>query len=173
LSTQEENLAQRVFSATLPPWNHIGITDSLGFGDRPWTSSDSNDAQLTGPLMGPFWINVGPECYADCTVSIATSVGLPNAVFIHEMTHVWQYHHRYFVKFSSIWAQTLGDGYGYTIGQAWNDYNVEQQAKIVEHWYRGGMNAGDDRFHYVDKVVRRGGGPGASKSLADLKAWTP
>jgi hypothetical protein len=43
----------------------------------------------------------------------------------------------------------------------------------VEDWYKGGMSGDGDLFPYVQKVVRMGGGPGASKTLAELKAWTP
>jgi hypothetical protein len=77
------------------------------------------------------------------------------------------------VKLSSIWAQTLGDGYTVTAGKAWNDYNVEQQATIVENWYAGGVHLGADEYPYIEKVVRKGGGAGSSKTLTDLKAWTP
>jgi hypothetical protein len=72
-----------------------------------------------------------------------------------------------------MWGQSFGDGYGYTLGSSWDDYNVEQQASLVEQWYDAGMDPADDRFQYVDKVVRRNGGAGASKTLAELKAWAP
>jgi hypothetical protein len=58
----------------------------------------------------------------------------------------------------SIWANTAGVGYEYTIGSddAWNDYNVEQQAHLVEDWFDGGMSTTDDRFVFIEKIIRAG-----------------
>jgi hypothetical protein len=55
-------------------------------------------------------------------------------VLIHELTHVWQYYHGYAVIRGSVWANTLGKGYDYTVenSDAWDDFNVEQQAQMVE-----------------------------------------
>jgi hypothetical protein len=79
-------------------------------------------------------------------------------IFIHEMTHVWQYYHGYWVVLRSLWANTLGAGYNYTIGalDAWDDYNVEQQAQLVEDWFSGGMSTTDDRFVFIEKIIRAG-----------------
>ena len=90
-------------------------------------------------------------------------------MFIHEMTHIWQYGRHYFVKLSSAWGQTVGDGYAYTPGDSWDDYNVEQQAEIVSRWYAGGMSTGIPEFQYVEKVVRRRGA-NHSLTLAGLNA---
>ncbi len=160
LSSAEQTLVTSVFGPTLPPWKHILIDAGLGLGDRPYT--------LDGP-PGFYTLHVGPFCYPDCSIKATWGrFGRVDTLFVHEMTHVWQYGKGYNVKLSSIWAQTLGDGYGFTPGKAWNDYNVEQQASIVAKWYDGGMSASATAFPYIDKVVRRGGGAGASKTLADL-----
>jgi hypothetical protein len=164
LSTAEQNLATSVFGGTLPPWSKILLNPGLGLGDRPWTDNPA----------GLYSLTIGPVCYPDCTSkAVWGRFGRIDAVFIHEMTHVWQYFHDYNVKLSSVWGQSFGDGYDVVLGKAWNDYNVEQEAIIVENWYVGGMTGGADEFQYVEKVVRRGGEPGASKTLAELKAWTP
>jgi hypothetical protein len=164
LSAPEQALAVSVFGTTLPPWDKIILDDGLGLGDCPWTDNP----------MGVYAIAIGPTAYPDCTSrSIWTGFGRIDAVFIHEMTHVWQYFHGYNVKLSSVWGQTFGDGYDVVLGQSWSDYNVEQEATIVENWYNDGMIGSDDGYQYVQKVVRRGGGAGASKTLAQLKAWTP
>ena len=55
------------------------------------------------------------------------------ALFIHEMTHVWQSHTRgswYLVLRRHPWCR-----YDYAIKPGWrfNDYGIEQQAMIVQH----------------------------------------
>jgi hypothetical protein len=87
--------------------------------------------------------------------------------FIHELTHVWQgYHGRlgwgYMV--ASMFAQghaivTRGDrdrAYDYEPGAAWRSYNVEQQALLVQDWFRRGMKTDDDRYVYIAGHIRAG-----------------
>ncbi len=160
LSTAEQALATQVFGPTLPPWDRILIDDGLGLQDRPYT--------LDGP-PGLCMIHIGSTAYPDCTSrSVWSGFGRIDVLFIHEMTHVWQYGKGYNVKLSSIWAQSGGSGYTFAPGKSWDDYNVEQQAKIVGDWYAAGMSPGAPEFQYVAKVVRRHG-RNSSKSLADLK----
>jgi len=160
LSPDEQALVLRVFGPTLPPWRVIFIDDGLGLGDRPYT--------LDGP-PGMYMIHIGPVAYPDCTSKAVWKGEQIDATFIHEMTHVWQYGKGYNVKLSSLWAQSFGEGYGYAPGQAWDDYNVEQQASIVETWYLGGMSTTADEFPYIAKVIRRGG-LNKSSTLAQLRA---
>ena len=165
LSSAEQTLVLSVFGPTLPAWKGILLDDGLGLHDAPWTDN---------PMGNVYTIAIGPVCYPNCTSKkVWTGWGRIDTVFIHEMTHVWQYFHGSYVKLSSIWAQTLGDGYTVTAGKAWNDFNVEQQATIVENWYAGGMHLDADEYPYIEKVVRKNGGAGSSKTLTDLKAWTP
>lgn len=160
LSAAEQALAISVFGRTLPPWDRILIDNGLGFHDAPYT--------LDGP-PGLYVIHIGPVAYPDCTSKATwTPFGRIDAVFVHEMTHVWQYGKGYNVKLSSIWAQTAGQGYTYVRGKSWDDYNVEQQASIVEDWYESGMSSASPEFPYIDKVVRKGGGPNSSKPLIRL-----
>ena len=160
LSPDERALATRVFGPTLPPWGRILVDDGLGFHDAPYT--------LDGP-PGFYVIHIGPKAYPDCTsTALLPGFGRIDAIFIHEMTHVWQYGKGYNVKLSSMWAQTAGEGYGYVSGKPWDDYNVEQQAAIVEDWYTGGMSPKAAEFPYIDKVIRTGGGGNSSKPLVNL-----
>jgi hypothetical protein len=162
LSSDEQKLVNSVFGSTLPPWSNIFIDDGLGIYDAPYT--------LDGPA-GTCMIHIGPVGYPDCTSkAMLGTFGTIDAVFIHEMTHVWQYAKGDNVKTESLWAQTAGAGYSYVLGKAWDDYNVEQQASIVENWYAAGMSVTGPEFPYIDKVVRKGGGPNISKPLAALKA---
>jgi hypothetical protein len=159
LSDPERALASVVFGTTLPSWDRILLDDGLGIGDRPYT--------LDGPGF-LVMIHIGPVAYPDCTSTAVWQFQRIDATFIHEMTHVWQYDKGYMVKLSSLWAQGPGSGYSYSTGQSWDDYNVEQQASLVEHWYAAGMSTRDDEFQYVDKVVRKGGA-NSFKTLAELK----
>ncbi len=123
------------------------ITDGLGYADRPYTLD-----------RGFFYeLNLGPEVYPNA-VDKTKKYGLEtyDVLFIHEMTHVWQYFHGYNVILSSMWANSLGDGYECEPGKPWDAYNVEQQATLVEKWYEKGMAAGDPRYVYITKIIRRG-----------------
>ena len=161
LSPPEQALATSVFGATLPPWDRIRIDDGLGLEDRPYT--------LDGPV-GLYTLHIGSTAYPNLTSrTVWSGFGRIDALFIHEMTHVWQYDKGYNVKLSSIWAQTGGSGYTGAPGKSWDDYNVEQQADIVENWYGLGMNPAAAEFAYIAKVVRRRGA-NSSKTLAELKS---
>jgi hypothetical protein len=76
-------------------------------------------------------------------------------LLIHELTHVWQGEHslwEWSFVIRSGWCQvSKGDAaYDYDAtalhDSKWGDFNVEQQAQIVEHWYTNGRLVGDPRF---------------------------
>jgi hypothetical protein len=150
LTPAEQTLASSVFGTTLPAWNRVLIADGLGLGDAPWTDNPA----------GNFKINMGPTGYPDATSSSALttpggSFGRICDTFIHEMTHVWQYFHGNYVKLSSVGSYFAG-GYAYTLGSPWDSYNVEQQAKIVEHWFKRGMSTTDAAYTYITGNIRAG-----------------
>ena len=163
LSHNEKTLAISVFGPSLPHWNRIRVDDGLGLGNRCYT--------LDAP-PGYYMIHIGPIGYPDCTSKrFIPHQGPTNTVFIHEMTHVWQYAKGDNVKLSSLWAQaTEDDAYKYVVGDAWNDYNSEQQGDIVKRWFAGGMSKSMPEFQYIEKVVRKRGGANASLKLAELNA---
>lgn len=87
--------------------------------------------------------------------------------FIHELTHVWQGYHSTFgweYMVNSMIAQghaLLTEGnrnraYDYSPGEPWDDYNVEQQALLVQDWYRNGMREDDERYTYIVNHIRAG-----------------
>ena len=153
LNTNEKDLARQVFRNSLPSWWKIFLTDGLG----PLPTFDN---PFTEEVKGTYMIHVGPEVYPDAMVNASFgSFGTYKEILVHEMTHVWQYYHGYHVVLRSLWANTVGAGYSYTLGGAWDDYNVEQQAAIVEHWYSptlGNMSVNDPRYPYIDKIIRPG-----------------
>jgi hypothetical protein len=64
---------------------------------------------------------------------------------IHELTHVWQMAHKPDLQIyidavdAKVTEATQGIHDTYTVppfdGRAYSDYNIEQQARIVENWY--------------------------------------
>jgi len=75
---------------------------------------------------------------------------LPDATLIHEMVHIWQYQKYGAVYISeAFWAQKWGGGYNYggleplkmySEGLKLNGFNFEQQADIIEDYYRWSKN---------------------------------
>ena len=78
--------------------------------------------------------------------TINASAHIPEYVFIHELVHIWQYHHNGSAYISeAIWAQKWGGGYNYggiellqkySTGKGLSAFNYEQQADIIEDYYR-------------------------------------
>jgi hypothetical protein len=166
MSSLEYHVVSRVFGSTLPERTRILVTDAAGLNRRPFTIPMPLLAQLgMGPLPpmvegGPvgifragYLMNVGPSNYASLT-------GNPR-LLVHEATHVWQGHNastpvNYVL--GSVVAQCLhgGAAYNYVLGRDWTSYNPEQQATIVEDWFRLGQSPTDARYPYIDQHVRKG-----------------
>jgi hypothetical protein len=152
LSRAEIQIAFSVFQDSLPAWSRIKITDGLG-------PLPTYDDPYTTESLGLFFLNLGPVMYPDASLrTVLPGYGQYRSTFIHEMTHVWQYHHGYWVILRSGWANTAGKGYDYTVdpSDAWDDFNVEQQAHLVEDWFEAGMSTTDDRFVFIEKIIRAG-----------------
>ena len=163
LSSAEIALATSVFQTSLPAWRRIKITDGLG-------PIPTYDNPFTEEALGLFVLNLGPDIYPDASLArVLPGFGVYRNIFIHEMTHVWQYYHGYWVVLRSFWANTLGRGYDYTVeaSDAWDDYNVEQQAALVEGWFGDGMSRTDDRFVFIEKIIREGIEGGFFANLMD------
>jgi hypothetical protein len=152
LSDPERHWAKAVFQDSLPSWERIKVTDAMG-------PIPGYDKPYTDEVMRMFVLNVGPDYYPDMdNDDDHDGWGRGRAVLIHELTHVWQFYHGYWVALRSFWANVPGKGYYYTLEEsdAWDDFNVEQQASIVEHWFTRGMQINDDRFTFIDKIIRPG-----------------
>jgi len=54
----------------------------------------------------------------------------------------WQYYHGFWVVLRSAWANKWGKGYADTLedSDAWDDFNVEERASLVEDWFDSGMS---------------------------------
>lgn len=173
----EESYARDLFRGTLPRSCQIAIGDGLGLGDRPWTDTGC-DPQAGAPFMS-YMVNVGDMADMDLTsTDCFGGFGRICDTFIHELTHVWQYYHKDFVKTGSVAAQVweelsdkivftpqgirvqvVNEAYEYRPldrSKSWDDYNPEQQAHIVEVWnYDRAQN--DELYPFIAEVIRSNG----------------
>ena len=51
-----------------------------------------------------------------------------------------------------------------TVIKPWDSFGVEEQAQIVEDWFKNGLKSSDPRFHYIRDNIREG----AAGFVADL-----
>ncbi|MGI9036761.1 MAG: peptidoglycan-binding domain-containing protein [Pyrinomonadaceae bacterium] len=183
----EKNEARKVFADSLD-YRNITIND-LGGGQVVTIAGRKTD-------------NWNDWAYSICWSPAVVNGGViptnNNRTFIHEMTHVWQGQHGAYptnYMFQSLFSQlvsgigdiikkrewrTWGEHRGATyifamsdIGKNWNEFNVEQQANIIESWhiaendrrgkidygegvYGGGASQYDARFSYIRDVIRAG-----------------
>lgn len=150
LTAPEGNEARRVFMASLQT-SRVEISDGLGLGDRPWTSCG----------IWKYTIHLGPDGYKNAVAPKWAPT------LIHELTHVWQGQNGvlgFGFMLKSVGCQCrafvtkldTAAAYKYELGKEWDDYNVEQQASIVEDWYCNGLKDTDPRYRYVRDNIRRG-----------------
>lgn len=67
-----------------------------------------------------------------------TGKGRDKALFMHEMTHVWQYQLGYPIKKAGLMVTSQGaKAYEYSLseGRRLSDYNMEQQGEIISDYY--------------------------------------
>jgi hypothetical protein len=158
LTKAERNLAHKVFEDTLP-YGAIYLSTGLGFGKRPYT--------IPHPLhLGSYVIHIGPKIFPDATdssVVIFNQTG--DAVFIHELTHVWQGSHRknpFDYMVDSVYNQIRYGNKAYDLDdkdvgtKKWGEFNAEQQGMIVENWYANGRSETDKAFTYIRDNIRTG-----------------
>lgn len=156
--------ANDVFKGTLPPIENLWLTNLEGFGGRAVT--------LPGP-SGNIYLNVGAYCMDHPLTHVDKSYPVQGQLFIHELTHAWQIHHRSFVPgwvcegaVTQAGNSLLKSAYRYgPAGQPWGKFNIEQQASIVDDWFAGrkgsdgkriAMNGGDDYYPYIRDNIRKG-----------------
>jgi hypothetical protein len=145
ITNREADQAWKIFRDTVP-YRYVFVSNGLGGQQRAYT--------IPHPaIWGHYLIHIGPTGYEDCLRVEFT--------FIHELMHVWQGHNNLFAAgyvFKSVWHQaTQGSAaYSYTPGNEWRSYNVEQQAQLVEDWWRmgGRENDNDPRWRYIRDNVR-------------------
>ncbi|MBV8858694.1 MAG: hypothetical protein JOZ02_17305 [Acidobacteria bacterium] len=162
LKDSEIEFARQVFEDQLPYGKVHLASYYLPGNDGVAVTLASVSSIIPVTSLRHYTIYFGPEVFKDG----ADHAGIRDT-FIHELTHVWQGFHsslgwEYMVN--SMIAQghavlTQGDrnkAYDYKPGQPWKEYNVEQQALIVQDWFRNGMREDDERFTYVANNIRKG-----------------
>ena len=107
-----------------------------------------------------YLMNIGPGDYADMAAS-------DQPLLVHETAHVWQGKNSWFAMSYAIESALhqcagilggsgRGTAYNYTAGSNWSSYNPEQQASIIEDWFRAGEPASGSLWPYVRDYVRKG-----------------
>jgi hypothetical protein len=157
MTDAERAFAESVFGRSLPPNDRIFLTNLTGLEGRKFVCPN---------MSGQMLVNLGgayddPVSYRDAIYPA------PGKVFIHELTHVWQLHHATFVP--GLVCEGIGNqlaGATYQPGEAgrpWAEYNLEQQATIVDEWFAPGtrgpsgfpaMAAEHPFFRYVCVDIR-------------------
>lgn len=132
------------------------IMDFIKTKSRPLTAAEINIAHSVFGVSIPLrLVTMDPYSWpvqkrkASAYVSFHTinfDQSLPPQTFIHELVHVWQYERHGSVYISeALWAQRWGGGYdygglaplmNYSQGKGLSAFNFEQQADIIEDYYR-------------------------------------
>ena len=169
MNTPEYEIVSRVFGNTLPYKIRIWVTNAAGVDGRAFTIPTSLITTiLTIPVTGFFGGVVGGYVSSALNLAYLINVGDKydtlssddQRLLVHETAHVWQGKNSTFSQsyvYNSIINQHFkGEGaYDYAAGANWSDYNVEQQAHIVEDWFVNGEKD-DSLYPYVRDYVRKG-----------------
>lgn len=129
LTPGEAALARSVFGSAID-------YDAVQIRRRKWFPFQPK--RITMAPLGHIHFHPGGDAYCD---DFAMQPLTRQALFIHEMTHVWQTQTRgkWYLVFNRMpWAR-----YDYSLKPGWplTRYGIEQQARIVEHAFllRSGM----------------------------------
>lgn len=171
LSGPEIEFARQVFGDTIP-YDRVILSDLVGIGGRPFT--------VPG-VDGSIIVNIGVRGAYDNPTTDANPNDCrnrPGQLFIHELTHAWQIANGSLEGFvcdaaieTKVGEVTAGKSQMYSYGSAdgdWgSDFNMEQQATLVEEWFGGtnckgasqpgprrAMDPNDPYFHYIAGNIR-------------------
>jgi hypothetical protein len=123
-----------IFMGTLPPIDHIIVTNLMSIDKRPFTVpvENGNNVYVLMNLGNAF----------DDPLNYSWN-GFHGDVFIHELTHAWQIWHKNELKLFQEGAvnqfknSVISDQYHYNCDghNIADSYNTEQQAMIVQNFY--------------------------------------
>jgi hypothetical protein len=144
LHSEEKDELHKVFDDTLD-YDKIWITNLEGIGGRPFTLFNLDEEIV---------VAASPSVFNDFDNLLTNNI--TKRIFVHELTHAWQYQHRRFLTRLCDIIGTRGEEvlygqnavYQYTPGSNWYSYNMERQANIVADWYSVKFN------HYVAPGTR-------------------
>jgi len=149
LEPAERDFADQVYAGSIP-WDRVLLSNVVGFGGRPFTCPGPGGTILVnlGEGVGQpttYRGNGGPE------MKDGKWIQAPGQLLIHELCHAWQIAHSEFIPglmCTGIVNQlpTLGGDmsvyeYG-TASQNWDEFNLEQQASIIDDWFAGSSASG-------------------------------
>jgi type VI secretion system secreted protein VgrG len=150
MTNKERDAAKLVFHDSIN-FSKVRVQDDTGLGGSPWTSPPTP--------WGQYWVmHVGTTLYTDLAKNQNRKT-----VMIHELTHVWQGQHGvpYVSNSAAHQAITaiLNGGkvakvYHYTAGGPWRYYSCEQQASIVDDWFRDGCMWTHPNWVYIKENIR-------------------
>ena len=164
LSEQEAGFAARVFGGSLPSANRIMLTNLSGLGGRAFTMPGADDK---------IYINLG-DAFNNPLKYTNNHYPTPGQVLIHELSHAWQIEHKSFLPGTVCEGivNQANNQVGQSVyvygppGPAWNSFNLEAQAAIVDQWFAGiptvvvpnrtQMNENDPYFIYIRDNIREG-----------------
>ena len=162
LSESEVSFARQVFEDQVPYDRVYLARRFFPFNENTAVTTASLATFIPSRSLRSYTIFVGPRVYDE-----GADGPRFRDTFIHELTHVWQGFHsnlgwEYMVN--SMISQghailTKGNrnrAYDYKPGKPWDDYNVEQQALLVQDWFRNGMREDDERYRYIVNHIRAG-----------------
>ena len=181
MNDQEWEMAEYIFRGTLPHRSDILLTNLAGLEGRPFTYP-------MAPFGTPVLVNLAGDYDPDNTIA-------DGALLFHELMHVSQAKHaglpQVFLYDAAGDLITEGDdAYFFEPGDDWGDFNLEQQASIVEGWTIGATRKlaslpksqdhfdrgarrqfamGSPLFRYINDNVRR---PGAGGTTGDGRSVT-
>jgi hypothetical protein len=154
LTSQELKVGRRVFQDTIK-WSQVRITDGSGAGNSVFTNAG----------IGQDTIHMTKKHYNNP----------PYPLLVHELTHVWQAtnhgitglgyklnslaHQGYHMARTKLLGGS-GRNAAYTYDpkllgkKGWGKFSVEEQAQIVEEWFKRGEKTSDPAFRYIYWCIR-------------------
>jgi hypothetical protein len=180
LRGEERDMLSRVYKDSLPPMHNIVIVSLIGVSGRPFTLPASFVAGLASFILPgseallialaalaakreeAYLLFLGRSGYNDAIGGFPEHDTLGGQTLVHEACHVWQGYHQMFTWgyiFNSIYFQCCKGG-AYDVPnpptERWDHYGAEQQAVIVEDWFKFGESTSDAYYPYVRSNVRPG-----------------
>lgn len=172
MSSTEYSICEGVFKDTLPFRFRIIITNGSGAGGRAFTIPTSLITTILGTAAAGFAGAVGGYLTSFMNLAYLINVGNDYSklassrknLLVHETAHVWQGKNSSMslsYVFNSCLHQCIGSitggsAYSYSPGGNWHDYNVEQQASIIEDWFAAGKPTSGSLYGYIRDHVRKG-----------------
>ena len=126
LTDEEYAFATLVFGDTLPPRDRIYVTNLSHGGGRKYTWPNVDHSVL---------LNLG-DAFADPVHHSDDAYPTRGQVFIHEMTHAWQIRAKSFIPGLVCDRLTKTSAYSLALGEDWANMGMEQQAYLVDNWFR-------------------------------------